>query len=230
MRFRKIKHAKSRLTRICNLKAFTLAEVLITLAIIGIVAAITIPGLVQNYKRKEYSTRLKKFYSTMQQAIQMSELDNGAVNTWDLPVAVYDDENNYDYSTNYMEVKEWLNKYLLPYLNYSKVTDGNYDEESGTQKQSVTVYFLDGTKLGTFLSSSSLDLYYDVNGDNGTDSVGRENFAFSFSKSRGFTPYLNQNVSSRTDAFNKCKSLSAYCTTLLWYDNWEFKDDYPYKL
>ena len=41
-------------------RAFTLAEVLITLAIIGIVAAITIPGLVQSYKKTEYSTKLKK--------------------------------------------------------------------------------------------------------------------------------------------------------------------------
>ncbi len=211
-------------------KAFTLAEVLITLAIIGIVAALTIPGLMQSYKQKEYSTRLKKFYSTMQQAIQLSEIDNGEVTTWNLPAVAYDDENNYDYSTNYMEVKDWLNKYLLPYLNYSKVTDGDYDEETGTQKQSVTVYFLDGSKLGTFLSANYLDLYYDVNGDKQPDTVGRANFAFSFSKSYGFTTYLRQNVSSREDALNKCKNLTAYCSTLLLYDGWEFKDDYPYKL
>ena len=39
-------------------KAFTLAEVLITLAIIGIVAAITIPTLVKNYKKKVITVRL----------------------------------------------------------------------------------------------------------------------------------------------------------------------------
>lgn len=41
-------------------KAFTLAEVLITLAIIGVVAALTIPTLITNYKNKELETRYKK--------------------------------------------------------------------------------------------------------------------------------------------------------------------------
>ena len=50
--------------------AFTLAETLITLVIIGVVAAMTLPGLTESYKRKENSVRLKKFYTTMEQAIQ----------------------------------------------------------------------------------------------------------------------------------------------------------------
>lgn len=49
-------------------KGFTLAEVLITLAIIGIVAALTIPTLVTNYKKKIVTTRMLKFYSAMKQA------------------------------------------------------------------------------------------------------------------------------------------------------------------
>ncbi len=46
------------------IQAFTLAEVLITLAIIGVVAALTIPTLVSNYQKTQYVTQLKKFYST----------------------------------------------------------------------------------------------------------------------------------------------------------------------
>lgn len=38
---------------------FTLAEVLITLGIIGIVAAMTLPSLVANYRHKEATARLK---------------------------------------------------------------------------------------------------------------------------------------------------------------------------
>lgn len=40
--------------------AFTLAEVLITLGIIGVVAALTIPTLVNNYRKKQFETGLKK--------------------------------------------------------------------------------------------------------------------------------------------------------------------------
>ncbi len=52
-----------------NSSAFTLAEVLITLGIIGIVAAITIPNLIANYQKQTYVTSFKKFYSTYQQGI-----------------------------------------------------------------------------------------------------------------------------------------------------------------
>ena len=41
-------------------KGFTLAEVLITLGIIGVVAALTMPMLIQNYKNRVYVNQLKK--------------------------------------------------------------------------------------------------------------------------------------------------------------------------
>jgi prepilin-type N-terminal cleavage/methylation domain-containing protein len=44
-------------------KAFTLAEVLIVLAIIGIVAAITIPAMINSTQDNEYHTVLKKYFS-----------------------------------------------------------------------------------------------------------------------------------------------------------------------
>jgi len=51
-----------------NKKGFTLAEVLITLVIIGVVVAMTIPNVINNSKKQEYSAKFKKFYSTMKQA------------------------------------------------------------------------------------------------------------------------------------------------------------------
>ncbi len=49
-------------------RAFTLAEVLITLGIIGVVAALTLPVLISKYKHKELETRFKKAYSVLSQA------------------------------------------------------------------------------------------------------------------------------------------------------------------
>ena len=43
---------------------FTLAEVLITLGIIGVVAAITLPTVIQNYQKQVLVTQLKKMYAT----------------------------------------------------------------------------------------------------------------------------------------------------------------------
>ena len=65
--------------------AFTLAEVLITLGIIGIVAALTLPNLIANHREKETVVRLKKAYSTMSQAYTMILNDYGEPSDWSLP-------------------------------------------------------------------------------------------------------------------------------------------------
>ena len=59
--------------------AFTLAEVLITLGIIGVVAAITLPTLVANYKEKVFVVSAKKNYSVLTNAINKWNEENGAI-------------------------------------------------------------------------------------------------------------------------------------------------------
>lgn len=62
-----------------NRQAFTLAEVLITLGIIGIVAAITLPALVANYKGNILKTQLQKSYSVIHNALQMMNNEQGMI-------------------------------------------------------------------------------------------------------------------------------------------------------
>lgn len=62
--------------------AFTLAEVLITLGIIGIVAVMTLPTLIQKNNNRVVETRLMKFYSAINHAIKMAEVDYGDKNDW----------------------------------------------------------------------------------------------------------------------------------------------------
>ncbi|MBR1753527.1 type II secretion system protein, partial [bacterium] len=63
--------------------AFTLAEVLITLGIIGVVAALAIPTLISNNNKRIVETRLAKFYSNMNQAVELSEVENGSKEKWE---------------------------------------------------------------------------------------------------------------------------------------------------
>lgn len=60
-----------------NRLAFTLAEVLITLGIIGVVAAMTIPLLISSYQKTQYITGLKKAYSIWNQALLQMASDSG---------------------------------------------------------------------------------------------------------------------------------------------------------
>ena len=56
---------------------FTLAEVLITLLIIGVVAALTIPSVISNYQQQEFKTGLKKAVSVLNEAIQTNIAQDG---------------------------------------------------------------------------------------------------------------------------------------------------------
>ena len=77
------------ITKIKN--GFTLAEVLITLVIIGVVAAMTIPTLVNNTKKQEYVAGLKKANSVLSQAVYKIGQNKG------YPVGDYSflNENNF---------------------------------------------------------------------------------------------------------------------------------------
>ena len=98
-------------------KAFTLAEVLITITVIGVVAALTIPTLIQSYKKSVVETRLAKFYSVMNNAIRMAEIDYGPQSTWtDYHINQVQDEEGQAKIDNGDKYDALVDKYFAPYL------------------------------------------------------------------------------------------------------------------
>src|SRR5574344_1640540 len=73
-----------------NKKGFTLAEVLITLGIIGVVAAITIPTLINSYKKQVLQTRIKTFYSEWTRVSNLAMYEQGG----DLDTSMLVDKDN----------------------------------------------------------------------------------------------------------------------------------------
>jgi len=63
-------------------KAFTLAEVLLTLAIIGVVAALTIPAVVTKVTKDQYVTGLKKAYNTLKAVEREAIQEHGPMENW----------------------------------------------------------------------------------------------------------------------------------------------------
>lgn len=57
--------------------SFTLAETLITLAIIGIVISMTLPAVILNYQKQTTLVKLKKAYSILQQVLERSSYEYG---------------------------------------------------------------------------------------------------------------------------------------------------------
>lgn len=66
-----------------NNSGFTLAEVLITLGIIGVVAAMTIPNLIANNKAQKLRSQFLKSYSVVQQVFKQMEADDVSLNPTD---------------------------------------------------------------------------------------------------------------------------------------------------
>lgn len=213
--------------------AFTLAETLITLAVIGIVVALTIPTLVQNYKKKEYSTRLKKFYSMMSQAIKLSEIDNGPSGQWIIPAAIIDKEGNEDFEKGYDNALSFFNTYFKPYMNVVSIE--KYENKPRVLLNDSSTFLLH--------TGSCIDFDFDVNGVKPPNETGRDIYKFVFcsnaenSINNTFSKKENQNfsvycsgIANRDEALECCTKASYRCPCLLQYDNFEFKDDYPYKL
>lgn len=195
--------------------AFTLAEVLITLGIIGIVAAMTLPTLIQRQQEKETVVKLKKFYSVMDQAIKMSIIKNGDITGWGL--TTWDNGGVVDPSEEQkIEGYRSLNAFLdnvLPQLRVLKVCRfGEACKDNGRPR-----YSLDGTAFGSFASTVILadgtdivtltvhspdcslvwgegelrnmcgELFVDINGKKPPNTTGKDVFLFFITKN-GIVP------------------------------------------
>ena len=214
-------------------KAFTLAEVLITLGIIGVVAAMTLPQIVHNYKKQEVEAKLKKFYTTMSQAVKLSEVDNGPAYYWTKDARMSDEDGVI--ISNPTGALAFYERYLAKYLKLIA------EPEEGNLKIALS----DGSTVSMSIGYC-LDMHFDYNGDKGANTLGVDRFDFLLCTEEGYNAGLSRNKQnpfdayfpyscartgcSRTQLLNECKSNQLYCSGLLMYDGWEIKDDYPYKL
>ena len=182
--------------------AFTLAEVLITLGIIGVVAAMTLPSLIQNYQKKALATQTQKFYSTMSQAVKQYMADYGVDDLRNTPLASDNYEDQYSPEA-IASIRDFATKYLkvVKECEYIENDDGNYDSscyapEYRTWYNSDNSYFstsahdipdyvlADGSVIriayyGAKENPSPISLYVDVNGKKGPNRNGYDLWSMS---------------------------------------------------
>ena len=224
---------------------FTLAEVLITLGIIGVVASITIPSLIQHHKKLETISRLKKFYSMLEQAVKLSEVDNGIAEFWDISATPRLKDGKVDYETRSLDSKRTFMTYLAPYIKYTKFDEGDYkqDDEGNITGNLPTVHLPDGSSF-TVYNGACVDINYDVNGNRYPNVMGKDIFKFLIcnnisqrkkyfykSESKIVGAYVQSlKNTTRESKINACTQNSKNCLDLIIFDGWEIKSDYPYKL
>ena len=104
--------------------AFTLAEVLITLGIIGVVAAMTLPTLINKFQSKAFETAFKKQYSILNNAIDFLQVDQSLRECYLTLVSAPTEDNpgNMAYSSNSSDCAK-LRSGLIENLKLKPVTN-----------------------------------------------------------------------------------------------------------
>lgn len=115
--------------------AFTLAEVLITLGIIGVVAAITLPALINRTQSKELEAQFKKAYTELNQVARLFQNDYG--------ISV----SEYTWGKGSMGTVRLLLKYFKGVQVFDDSTSNSKDEEGNVKSIRYNIYTMNGTKL-----------------------------------------------------------------------------------
>ncbi len=217
--------------------AFTLAEVLITLGIIGVVAAMTLPTLIANKNKQDTVVKVKKIYSTLAQAHLRAIEEYGDFAYWDDGFEI--------------GAEAYFNKYYKPYLNTIKICNDvycGYDtsspwETANGETWTYSVYvngsyrapcvLSDGTiavfsvKAGPEGVSRNNFIYFDINGNAKPNKLGRDTFVF-VRENGGIKPYgYNYNDDEINSNCSK-EGSGEYCAAKMMRDGWQIKDGYPW--
>ena len=219
--------------------AFTLAEVIITLGIIGVVSVISLPPLIANIQKHSIETKLKRFYAEMNQAIRLSAEQNGVdPDGWVMRNRQY----------NQADLDDFVDTYLRPVLNisYTKGLTPN-PRTCNSRCPRILVVLNSGMAFSMYIDGNGVDVFMHPN-PNKTDFMStRDAFAFQMTKTDNnrqryeaegsFEPYTafwtdGRESTLRTDTRRGCNHLSSsnkqYCTKIIQLNGWKIPHDYPW--
>ncbi|DAB20413.1 TPA: hypothetical protein CPT81_06775, partial [Candidatus Gastranaerophilales bacterium HUM_20] len=161
---------------------FTLAEVLVTLGIIGVVSAMTVPSLMQNYQRQSYVVQLHKVYNELSQALLRYQTDKNAVNITE--AGLNSTAAVQSFIENYMKVVAKCDKLQSPCFSDSYKTMGG-NSFTGHNVDTKTYVLASGAALRplyTLQGNKIINIGVDINGQKGPNILGRDLFYFAIYK------------------------------------------------
>lgn len=241
-----------------NKKAFTLVEVLIVLAVIGFIFAMTSPVLIAKYQKFVIVNKLKIEYTKFARLITRSVSDNGSSSSW---VTEFENINNVSEKSNLI-----AEKYIIPYIDggaYPVKQYGTLWPLAGKKEEFFYYYHTgrpyrikNGTIFRFSIYNNTLILLLDIDNKITNNSVGKDVFMFVInSDNNRLEPMgnnLSQNVLKGIDkdrwclppeckepewlsGFHACNKDNtnryggAYCTALIVQNGWKIPNDYPWQ-
>lgn len=187
--------------------AFTLAEVLITLGVIGVVAAMTMPSLMARHHQKQMEAQFKKAYSSLQQALFSIDPDMYATlsgNSGDTNTEFFADLyskykviNDKNVSRLYYVNRKWDIK------TYTK-KEGSYNQCAQLPSRIVS----DGSAIGGMYNCFGNWIVIDTNGPKAKpNAMGHDIFYFSLSNKGKLIP-----IGSKEYGHWEMKGDANYCS------------------
>lgn len=204
-----------------KINAFTLAEVLITLGIIGIVAAMTLPTVINNYKKQVIASKLAKFYTIMNQALVRSKAEKGEL--------IFKQEALTD--------SEYLTAWYRD--NITKYIKTIYEEGFDKSNTYYKAIFIDGSGFNSYYSGTKPDgsgglgniyIFYciDYKSCKNGSFDGINSFLFiAIPDEARITTYGTKSAHSQLVKDCGTKNRQWGCATLIMQNGWKVPDDYP---
>ncbi|MBE7712900.1 MAG: type II secretion system protein [Cyanobacteria bacterium SIG26] len=179
-----------------NKKAFTLTELLVAMGIVGIIAAMAIPAMMNSINKTMLTANLKGFVQSVKQAAdaQLIAKRTKTLEDTDFSNPVKLLENNFDV----VRVCDYTNKTCWPdevLKKYKTLNGGEYEltrQTTALLKNGATVLFNHGEFYDVddnlVLDAVYGEFYIDLNGDKKPNIVGRDLFAFYISRQAKISP------------------------------------------
>lgn len=230
---------------------FTLAEVLITLGVIGVVAAMTIPTLMSAYNRHVVETRLYKIHSTFMQGMRMAQANSDSNFTVQNPTTGKEDGNGFSWENSKLVFDEYFAPVFKISHTYPKgtifkvySTDGQAQVNGAGDCNTYQIALLDGTVLGfTKFGGQNTIFYLDITINPTRKKLisGRDTFFIQYTDDgegnfQIYNPYstisnekLKEYCTSHTYRPALAIYPSAFCTALIVKNNFKIPSDYPIK-
>lgn len=175
--------------------AFTLAEVLITLGIIGIIAAMTMPGIIQKQRQKALEVRFKKSYSVLSQILMRVKANWGEGIKRDF--ATVDENSLASTGIHFPRANEFIKlfykeaaitgkcNYTKPVMNYNRTAEAVIDR--GVSKPDMQLP--DGSCINVQINASRVNITVDTNGaHSGPNTLGHDIFYFQIDNTDTLVP------------------------------------------
>lgn len=205
-----------------NKKAFTLAETLITLGIIGVVAALTLPTVIQKYKEKQTVTQLKKIYSALSQSYLYAINQYGQPNEWTTEKTPEQIDLFFDNLTSNMKILKKCNASTEGcWAEHSALVGEAYNSTAFNHSKLITE---DGTAITFYLNSPECQylawradikdhkitnicggVQVDINGYKNPNKFGKDTFIF-FATQTGIVAAGGINDESEFNFKNNCNT------------------------